>query len=101
MGYDYTRKKVDGNHTAVAERLVALGWKIRSIAPLPGFFDLLGQRDSHGTVIFEIKKDPKASYTPDQQKLIDAGWRVVRLNSVADAEWYTNPPTPKTPSPTY
>ena len=102
MAYDHTRKRVDGNHAAIAQALRDLQWRVFSTAGLDGWFDLIGQRDTHGTVIFEVKADPKAPWTDAQRILIETfGWQVVRLNSIEDVIYFTEGRQPRRQNDTY
>ena len=99
MGYAFSR--TDQNHAAVIARLRERGWLIFDTHGLPNFVDCVGQRHTHGIRLFEIKASAKKKLKPSQQALLDAGWEIIRLDSVEDVDAYTLPPTPKTPSETY
>ncbi len=94
-------RRTDANHGPVCDRLVELGWLVKSVAALPEWVDVTAYRPSHGVVLFEIKDGPKKKLKPSQDALLKAGWPIVRLDSPEDAEHYTLPPTPKKVSDTY
>lgn len=76
-------RKVDGSHGAIAQRLRALGWKVKDTHALPKFVDLVAMR---GGVIRLIEcKVEKGTYTEAQAEMLAEGWPIVTLRSVEDA----------------
>ena len=78
-------RKTDSNHQAIAEAFLRCGCLVHHTI---GDWDLTVSKHEHVALI-EVKdgaKPPsKRRLTPRAQKLVDAGWPIHRIETVADA----------------